>query len=912
MKKKTASQSGIFNTRVVIAVALCSFGLSLGWFSFAAPALPNKHASARASAVDWRGKVEPGVLAKAAVGPAEFMVYMAPQADLSEATTLATKDEKGRYVYQRLTSVAEATQAPVRSLLAQLGVPYKSFWISNAISTRGDLAVIQAVAALPEVATIQPIGKGVLQLPPQENTSSANRGKAPTSPDAINAVEPGVGKVNADDVWALGYKGQGVVVAGQDTGVRWTHNALKNHYRGWNGTSADHNYNWHDSIHTPTFPPDPTNPCNPGGATGAGQPSPEPCDDNSHGSHTVGTMIGDDGGSNKIGMAPEAKWIACRNMGGGVGIIPSYLECMEWMIAPTKLDGTDPDPSKAPHVINNSWGCVEGCPPEPNNPLRDAMQASRAAGIVYVASAGNDGPACNTIEHAPARYPEAFTVGNTTHTTDLIATTSSRGPTAIDPENPNEPLYLKPNITAPGSAIRSSNNGTDTAYGNKSGTSMSGPHVAGLVALIISANPTLAGNVDRIEDIIEQTAVPKTTTEMCGLDSSTAVPNNTYGHGRIDALAAVNMALADLGCPVPNFVDDLEPAQLPGWTFEVAQNDAVASPTWALMTDPNAHSITHSFSSDSADPSGTKDDRLIAPPQDLSANSHLIFWHQFKFEETFDGGVLEISTDGGNTWVDVLDGGGSFVSGGYNGTIVPDFGSLIADRAAWTGLSAAAPMMNRVEVDLGAFAGNGVLVRWRLVLDEVSIDPGTGWWVDDIEFTNLACPLPPPVPTLVASRKVHSDAGPFDIPLPLAPLDPGIECRNGGVTQVVMVFGQPVTFTGADVTSGTGDVASVSGNGTNQATINLTGVTNQQTISVTLFGVGFAAGGASADIPVSIGVLFGDTNSVAGVTGADVNESKAQVGIDLSSDNFRHDVNTTGFISGSDVNEIKAHVGDSL
>jgi hypothetical protein len=74
---------------------------------------------------------------------------------------------------------------------------------------------------------------------------------------------------------------------------------------------------------------------------------------------------------------------------------------------------------------------------------------------------------------------------------------------------------------------------------------MAGPHVAGLVALIISANPALAGNVDRLEDIIEQTAVPKTTTEMCGLDSATQVPNNTYGWGRIDALAAVQQAAAE-------------------------------------------------------------------------------------------------------------------------------------------------------------------------------------------------------------------------------------------------------------------------------------------------------------------------------------------------------------------------------
>jgi len=197
-------------------------------------------------------------------------------------------------------------------------------------------------------------------------------------------------------------------------------------------------------------------------------------------------------------------------------------------------------------------GLSGGLPAGARKSLARQLQASRAAGIVYVVSAGNDGPACNTIQHPLGRYPEAFTVGNTTHTTDVISTSSSRGASAVDPTNPAEPFYLKPNITAPGSAIRSSNNGTDTDYGNKSGTSMAGPHVAGLVALIISANPALAGDVDRIEDIIEQTAVKKTSAELCGVppDTSTQVPNNTYGHGRIDALAAVTLALAE-ATPVP-------------------------------------------------------------------------------------------------------------------------------------------------------------------------------------------------------------------------------------------------------------------------------------------------------------------------------------------------------------------------
>jgi serine protease AprX len=500
-------------------------------------------ASASSSAAAWSTKVDPSVLARAALGETEFMVYLAQQADLSGAAALSTKDAKGRYVYERLTATAAATQPAVIATLANFGAPHNAFWISNTIWAKGNLALVQALASRTDVAAIHAVGRGALELPPQD----AARDDA----KLVTAVEPGIERTRADQVWSLGHEGEGVIVAGADTGVRFTHNALREHYRGWGGSAAasTHDYNWHDAIHIPNWPPEPLNACNPGGPTGLGQPSPTPCDDDEllgggHGSHTMGSMLGWDGGANHIGMAPKAKFIACRNMSNGVGAVPSYLECMQWFLAPTKVDGTAPDPSKSPHVINNSWGCVEGCPPEPN-PLRDALIASRAAGIVYVASAGNDGDTCNTIVSPLARYPEAFTVGSTTHTTDLVSDFSSRGPSAADPNNLESPLYTKPNISAPGSNIRSSLRGSDTEYGSLSGTSMSGPHVAGLVALIISANPDLAGNVDRIEDIIESTAAPKTTAEGCGGDSGTQVPNNTYGAGRIDALAAVTMALAE-------------------------------------------------------------------------------------------------------------------------------------------------------------------------------------------------------------------------------------------------------------------------------------------------------------------------------------------------------------------------------
>ncbi|HVF35974.1 MAG TPA: S8 family serine peptidase [Candidatus Saccharimonadia bacterium] len=532
--------------KAIVSAILCAIGLPGYAATAATPAATGAAPeSAIAAAENWAAKVDPSVMANAALGPTEFMVYLREQADLSGANALATKDAKGRFVHDRLTAIARATQPGVVLTLSQFGAPHRAFWISNTVWSKGNLAVVQAVASLPEVAAIHAVGRGKLQLPPRDASGAHDEAKLAT------AVGPGIERSRADDAWALGYEGQGVVVAGADTGVRFTHNALRLRYRGWGGSAASsaHDYNWKDAIHIPNWPPEPLNACNPGGPTGLGQPSPHPCDDDEilgggHGSHTMGSMVGSEGVENQIGMAPKAQWIACRNMSNGVGAIPTYLECMEWFIAPTKVDGTSPDPAKAPHVINNSWGCIEGCPPEPN-PLRDSLIASRAAGIVYVASAGNDGSECNTIHHPLARYPEAFTVGSTTHTTDLISSFSSRGPAAVDPSNPSQPFYLKPNISAPGSAIRSALRGSDTEYGSLSGTSMAGPHVAGLVALVISANPALAGNVDRIEDIIEASAEKKPTSEGCGGDSPTQVPNNTYGAGRIDALAAVMMALGE-------------------------------------------------------------------------------------------------------------------------------------------------------------------------------------------------------------------------------------------------------------------------------------------------------------------------------------------------------------------------------
>ncbi|MCI0632554.1 MAG: Ig-like domain-containing protein, partial [Actinobacteria bacterium] len=213
----------------------------------------------------------------------------------------------------------------------------------------------------------------------------------------------------------------------------------------------------------------------------------------------------------------------------------------------------------------------------------------------------------------------------------------------------------------------------------------------------------------------------------------------TASDGALEDPATVTVDV--VACPPStsgSFADDFEPGAEPGWTFNTAVNETPTSLTWRVAPDAFAQTLVNAMFSDASAPVGIKDDRLVSPPQDLSASSRLVFWHRFAFEPGFDGGVLEVSRDGGATWVDVVAGGGFFVAGGYNGVISPSDQSPIAGRAAWTGNSQFINAMNRVEVDLGAFAGLDVLVRWRLATDPVV--PGQGWRVDDVQFTNLQEP----------------------------------------------------------------------------------------------------------------------------------------------------------------------------
>ena len=521
----------MFRLRVLILL-VCVCGIAL--ISTPVGALPGSSPDKAldAPAQSWQHKVDSWVLAHSEHAATEVLISLTEQADLSAAAALGSKAEKGAFVYRTLTELAERTQAPLRRRLDALGVDYQPFWVVNMLWISADRAVLQEMALRPDVAHIY---ANPLVAAPEPNVD-ANAAQAA----ALDAIEWNIALVNAPALWAAGATGQGVVIGGQDTGYEWSHPALIAAYRGWNGSTANHDYAWHDAIHSSSGP------C-------AGD-SPAPCDDHNHGTHTMGTMVGDDGLGNQIGMAPDARWIGCRNMNQGVGTPATYAECYQWFIAPTRIGGADPDPALAPDVINNSWGCppFEGCT-DPNV-LLGVVQSVRAAGIVTVHSAGNAGPNCSTIVDPAAIYAESFTVGATS-SVDAIASFSSRGPVAVDGSG-----RRKPDIVAPGVSIRSSVRGGGYA-GGWSGTSMAGPHVAGLVALLISANPALRGDVEAIEEIIRQSALRLTTNEGCGGDTTSTMPNNTFGWGRIDALAAHQRATAQVNLAIAKRLLTAEPVR---------------------------------------------------------------------------------------------------------------------------------------------------------------------------------------------------------------------------------------------------------------------------------------------------------------------------------------------------------------
>ena len=426
----------------------------------------------------------------------DFWVKLNVRADNSAARQLDDWNARGTRVAATLRAVAAESQAPVRALLDSRDVDHDSFWITNAIFVRGgDHDLASELSAMSVVERVFPQVK-IEQDRPLPGVVQPK----------VGAVEWGVADVNADDVWAqYGTTGENIVVANIDTGVQYNHPALVDQYRGnLGGGDFDNNYNWFDVLGGNEFP----------------------TDGDQHGTHTMGTIVGSDGGANQIGVAPGARWIASNAL---MGSTTQFLEAMEWMLEPLDLDGENPDASKRPNIISNSWG-VSGVPTDPFGD--DIHQAWIDSGIFGTWSNRNLGPNCNSTGSPGGR---ALSYSNGAYDINhVIASFSSRGP--------GQDGMVKPNISGPGVDVRSSVPGG--GYAPFSGTSMSTPHLAGAVALLWSAAPALIGDIEGTRALLDSSAVDQADLS-CG---GTAEDNNVFGEGRLDVLAAAdNAPIGDTG-----------------------------------------------------------------------------------------------------------------------------------------------------------------------------------------------------------------------------------------------------------------------------------------------------------------------------------------------------------------------------
>ncbi len=565
MKNERPSQNGFFNPRILLGFVLGSIGVLLVLVGF------GLSSGTSVLAQNPRGpapgaKIAPAVLADTTDGrSASVVIFLADQADVSAAYSMKDQDARGWFVYKTLTQHAARTQTGLKALLTARGVSYQSFWVANMIVATADRSLVETLAARADVARIDS------NRPARwiERPEIANRQPAPENPEGANAIEWGVNNVNAPAVWAQGFIGQGMVIGEQDTGVRWTHNALKAKYRGWDGATADHNFNWHDSIHS--------------GGGDCSTDTVAPCDDDGHGTHTAGTTVGESG-TNQIGVAPGAKWIGCRNMNVGVGTPATYTECFQFMIAPTDLAGNNANPALRPHVLNNSWGCPvdEGC--VTGAELETIVNNTQAAGIFVAVSAGNAGPNCETVEDPPAFYSASFSIGAIDIDNNL-ANFSSRGPSTF-----YTPNLLKPNVSAPGVQVRSSYNVNDFGYVRLNGTSMAGPHVAGIVALLWSAHPQLVRDIAATKTLLQNTANPGVivTAETCGGTPSTQIPNNSFGYGRVDAYAAFFLGVTPT--PTPITTPTPSPSATPTFSSTPSPTPS-ATPTPSVAPTPAAQAV---------------------------------------------------------------------------------------------------------------------------------------------------------------------------------------------------------------------------------------------------------------------------------------------------------------------------------
>lgn len=427
------------------------------------------------------------------------VIFVMKDQEQADGVPASTDQEKADHV-NRLANTAQATQQSILDTLQQeekhgRARHIESHFVVNAVSATVTKEVALSLAQTPSIKKV--ITDQTIEAEPITEDSGATPSNLSTR-SASKHVPWNLKQIGISEDLQAAYSGKGITVGIIDSGVDINHPALKVQ---WRGNTGDKATSWLDTV----------------------DGSPEPKDSTGHGTHVLGTVLGSDpNGTSLLGVAPHAQFIAARVFDAdGETSDTRLLKAMEWMLAPVDSNGVK-HPELAPRIVNNSWGTTS-----PNEILRDAIKQWRKAGILPVFSAGNVND--STPNNAgsitqPASFPESFAVG-ALRSDDAVAKFSLRGPSKFT----SSP---KPDIAAPGVNIRSSYRNNKMTI--LSGTSMAAPHVTGVAALVLSANPTLALN--ELEDILKKSATTLTDTQY--VES----PNHAYGAGKVNAALAIDMA----------------------------------------------------------------------------------------------------------------------------------------------------------------------------------------------------------------------------------------------------------------------------------------------------------------------------------------------------------------------------------